>query len=176
LIRDTRKILEVLSEETRYEIIKLLSSSTRLLTVNDLSERLNKDKKTIDKHLRILLEHGLVERKYLEDERSYGYTLTRLCSNIMIALEKATSMETFEIETPHIQTGELKIKKSKNFHGMILSSIFFILAIIIGYGDRIGFYPYNPDRTIIIAKTFGFIIFIILAIFFLYITFRKRIR
>ena len=165
-----------MSEETRYDIIKLLSSSTRFLTINDIAERLNKDKKTIDKHVRILLENGLVERKYIEEERSYGYGITRLCSNLLIAIDKAISLEgSYELEIPLNTKKELTIKKKFSIPNLILPVLFLILAIIIGYGDKLGLYgPTSYSMTI--ARVLGFIVFIVLALFFLYITIKGKLR
>lgn len=176
MIRDTRKILEIISEETRYEIIKLLASSSRYLTVNEIAEKLSKDKKTIDKHLRILLEYDLVERKYLEDERAFGYFLTRYCSNLMMAIEKVSSMQKI-LELENISTKEQEeIKILKKRRGLRLLPFFLLifLAIIIGYGDKLGLYSRVVEMSGVIAKTVGFLIFIFLAIIYVYYLYKKK--
>jgi len=147
------------------------------LTINEISERLNKDKKTIDKHMRILLENGLVERRYIEDERSYGYSLTRFCSNLMMAIDKAITMQgSFELDIQANTKKEVQVRKNRKTRNFILPIIFFGLAIITGYGDKIGLYASSSDASTVIAKTLGFIVFIILALFFLYIMIRGKMR
>ncbi len=161
-MKDIRKILEIISEETRYEIINLLSSSSRFLTVTEISEKLSKDKKTIDKHLRILLEYELVERKYLEDERAYGYSLTKFCYNLLSSIEKAVSLqERLEVK----EEKSLKIVSKFNWNNILVPLILVSLAFIVGYGHLLGLFGEN---FLIIPRLLLFLTFIFLALFYLY--------
>jgi Bacterial regulatory protein, arsR family. len=111
LNKDPRKILEIISEETRFEILKILSSKGRYLTVAEISEMLLKDKKTIDKHLRIMLEYNLLERKYLETEKAYGYYITSFASYLLNSILRA--FETNIVSPSQYFEGKEEIKLKK---------------------------------------------------------------
>lgn len=169
---DARKVLEIISEETRFEIIKLLVSSTRYLTVNEISDKLSKDKKTIDKHLRILLENGLVDRKYLEDERAYGYAPTKFCSYLIISIEKIFASQQASLEFIEEQKSEVKIKKYSRLR--IYLPFFALLAIasLIFIAARLN--PL-PRESAIAAVTF-IVMLILFAFLYLYYTLRKNVK
>ncbi len=171
-MKDARKILEIISEETRYEILKLLNSSARFLTVQEISEKISKDKKTIDKHLRILLENGLVERKYLENERAYGYSSTRFCNNLLYSIEKAMSLQE-PIEM--FEKKEETVKVVKRFKGasFLVPIVMIFSALIIGYGHALGLFDKN---FLVIERLLIFLTLLSLGLTYLYYTLRgKRI-
>jgi DNA-binding transcriptional ArsR family regulator len=172
--KDARKILEIISEETRYEILKLLSQSGRSLSVAEIAEKIGKDKKAVDKHLRILMENELVKREFLEEEKAYGYYLTDFASFLLSALEKIFSgREVIEFdEAKKEEAKEVKIVKFdfKRFMKSYFGFIIIFLGLFIGFGARIGVLPPGNEVT----KLLLMILFILIGIIYLVLTRKKK--
>jgi DNA-binding transcriptional ArsR family regulator len=167
LNREPRKILEIISEETRYEIIKLIISKGRYLTVAEIAEELSKDKKTVDKHLKILLEYKLIERKYLEDEKAYGYYVTSFTSYLINSINKAFETNVISSEMSKKDTKDtVKIVQRKirlpSIH--ILGIIFIVLGFIIAYGSLINLIPQGNE----VAKLLIFLFLVVIGIYLIY--------
>jgi DNA-binding transcriptional ArsR family regulator len=73
-IETDRDLMKVLSSDTRLEILKVLGE--RQLTSSDLSRRLNKHKSTIVEHLQVLQAAGLVEKDEKPGRKWIFYSLT----------------------------------------------------------------------------------------------------
>lgn len=162
--KDPRKILEIISEETRFEILKILSSKGRYLTVAEISEMLLKDKKTIDKHLRIMLEYNLLERKYLETEKAYGYYITSFASYLLNSILRA--FETNIVSPSQYFEGkeEIKLKKKRFLNSYQLLGIFLIfIGFFISFGSRINLIPTGNE----VAKFISLILFTLLGLYFI---------
>jgi len=72
IITDPAKV-RILSENTRFKILELLRE--RPMTINELTERLNKDRTTIYRHVKTLERAGFVEEIDQEgNERIYART------------------------------------------------------------------------------------------------------
>jgi DNA-binding transcriptional ArsR family regulator len=172
--KDARKILEIISEETRYEILKLLSQSGRSLSVAEIAERIGKDKKAVDKHLRVLMENELVKREFLEEEKAYGYYLTDFTSFLLSALEKIFSgREVIEFdEVKKEEVKEVKVVKFdfKKFMKSYFGFIMIFLGLFIGFGARIGALPPGNEVT----KFLLMILFILIGIIYLFLTRIKK--
>jgi len=76
-----RKVLKVLAEDTRMNIIKELSNGSR--TPSDLSRKLNKSSATIVEHLDILCNSGLVRKIENSNRKWVFYALTDRCVDII---------------------------------------------------------------------------------------------
>jgi len=146
--KDPRKILEIISEETRFEILKLLSQSGRYLTVAEIAERTGKDKKAIDKHLRILMENDLIKREFLEEEKAYGYYLTDFSSFLLSSLEKIFSgREIIEIENTEKEEVRVVRYDFKKIFKKYFGFMVILFGLFIGYGANIGILPRGNEPT-----------------------------
>lgn len=162
--RDPRKILEIISEETRYEILKLIISKGRYLTVAEIAENLLKDKKTIDKHLRILLEYKLIDRKYLENEKAYGYYVTSFTSYLLNSINKAfeTNIVSSEFKRDEKQeTVKIVRRKITISYSFVIGVIFILLGFLIGFGSRLYIIPPGNET----AKLIALVIFTLIGIY-----------
>ncbi|MEM3833172.1 MAG: winged helix-turn-helix domain-containing protein [Thermoprotei archaeon] len=162
---DAQKLLEVLGEESRYKIIKLLLTSVEGLTVADIANRLNKDKRTIDKHLKLLLDTGLVERT-LKISDTYVYRATQKAAMLIeLAEELARTQPTASSMNKSFKEQSLPIiKKQSRMISIVMpiipSLIFLLIGILIGYGSIFGLVPQGYEG----VKLLGMLFFILLSV------------
>lgn len=90
LIITDPKTVKVLSEPTRFQILKLLRE--RPMSINELSEFIGKDRTTVYRHIKALEAEGLVEEIDSHgNERIYG----RTARMFLIKVEPDESIEQF---------------------------------------------------------------------------------
>lgn len=90
LIITNPKTVKVLSDPTRFQILKLLRE--RPMSVNELSDLLGKDRTTVYRHIKVLEAEGLVEEIDTEgNERIYA----RTARMFLIKAEPDESIEEF---------------------------------------------------------------------------------
>lgn len=161
-VSDAQKLLEILGEESRYKIVKLLLTSTNGLTVADIANRLNKDKRTIDKHLKLLLDAGLVERSSQTSD-IYTYYATQKAAMLIELAEKLVKMQPltgqFTISTKE-EPIKIVRKRFNKIYSLLPSIILIILGLLIGYGSRFGIITPGNEG----VKLLGMVFFIILSI------------
>lgn len=164
IVSDAQKLLEILGEESRYKIVKLLLTSVEGLTVADIANRLNKDKRTIDKHLKLLLDHGLVERT-LKISDTYIYKATQKAAMLIELAENlaktqplvpSISKDNEKIHTAIIKKQSYKIRL---IISIIPSLIFLLIGILIGYGGSLGLIAPGYEW----VKLLGMLFFILLS-------------
>ncbi len=157
-----QKLLETLGEESRYKIVKLLLTSVNGLTVADIANRLNKDKRTIDKHLKLLLDVELVERS-LQTGDTYIYRATQKAAMLIELAEKlARTQQVLSEQATSMKEQPVRIitNRFNRLYSLLPSIILLILGLLIGYGGRFGLVTPGNEW----VKLLGMIFFIILSI------------
>ncbi|MGC9068710.1 MAG: helix-turn-helix domain-containing protein [Thermoprotei archaeon] len=160
---DAQKLLEVLGEESRYKIVKLLLTSVEGLTVADIANRLNKDKRTIDKHLKLLLDSGLVERT-LKISDTYVYKATQKAAMLIELAEELAKTQPVPSMNKSLESLSLPIIKKQSHIirvvSIIPSLIFLLIGILIGYGSNFGLVSQGYEG----IKLLGMLFFILLSV------------
>lgn len=162
-----REILEIISEETRFNILRILMKSETPLPVSKIAERVNKDKKTVDKHLKILMSVEMVDRD-LGPDNIYVYYVRPKASMLIEFLDKIINEgEIFKIDYNRLsEYDEIKIKQPKSRALNVMkygpTVVLVILGILVGYGSRIGLIA-EGDRVI---KFLGMLFFFLLALIY----------
>ncbi len=137
---EAQKVLAVLSEESRWRIVRILMASSVALTLSEVAERVGRDKRTVDKHLKALMEVGLVERR-LGEENVYVYRATPTAVMIVEAVEKILAGAE-PPPSPAVQGGGDKfVEVVSKSYGRIVhvlpSAFLLLLGVLVGYGDKL---------------------------------------
>lgn len=170
---DAQKLLEILGEESRYKIVKLLLTSTSGLTVADIANRLNKDKRTIDKHLKLLLDAGLVERSSQISD-TYTYYATQKAAMLIELAEKLAKAQPLTGQlTVSTKEEPIKIVKKRfsKVYSLLPSIILIAIGLLVGYGSRLGIVTPGNEW----VKFLGMIFFIIMSII-VYLIIRREYK
>ncbi len=99
LIRESVKLLKVLSDLTRLSILKLLKEKE--MSSSELEEMLERSQSTVSKHLKVLKEANLIEAEKRGRRKYYGIKNTRI-------LEILTAIKNFVIKQKKAQLESLK--------------------------------------------------------------------
>lgn len=93
LLKESVKLLKVLSDSTRFSILKLLEQKS--MSSPELEERLDRSQSTVSKHLKILSEANLIaserrgRRKYYEVKNPRILEIITAIKNFVIKQKKA---------------------------------------------------------------------------------------
>lgn len=99
LIKESVKLLKVLSDLTRFSILKLLNENR--MSSSELEERLDKSQSTVSKHLKILKEANLIDAKRKGRRKFYGVKNPKI-------LEILKAIKNFVIKQKRAQLESLK--------------------------------------------------------------------
>jgi DNA-binding transcriptional ArsR family regulator len=99
LLKESVKLLKVLSDFTRFSILKLLKEERK--SSSELEEILDKSQSTVSKHLKILKEADLISSKRKGRRKYYGVKNPRI-------LEIIAAIKNFVIQQKKAQLESLK--------------------------------------------------------------------
>lgn len=155
-VDEEEKIARAVGDKTRLNILKLLNKLGPLST-SELTEKLNKHRSTIIRHILILQDAGLITKN---SELSYTYTITSRGKKF---LELASTEGSVKIEVP--------VKKRRVFSFNILRNLLHIPTLIFLSLGFIGMFA--PVEVSILSRILWFIIFTLIS--FLWEIFIKRL-
>lgn len=98
-MKESVKLLKVLSDLTRFSILKLLKQER--MSSSELEEKLDRSQSTISKHLKILKEANLIDSERKGRRKYYGVKNHRI-------LDIITAIKNFVIKQKKAQLESLK--------------------------------------------------------------------